>query len=158
MHVGYATGNAYRCYIPELKRVFVSKDGTFLEKLYRYKDLVTFEIGSGHKNSDEESLSDYDNEYQEAIRVENEGGIIGDNATEIEGGNDAPNPPGKSDGFENGPWKVGYHDGNGSEQDVGDGKGIDIQKAPEKPQKKTSGRRKSGRKFNKPNRFSEARE
>lgn len=38
VHVGYNPGDAYRAYIPELGRVFVSKDVTFLEKLYRVSD------------------------------------------------------------------------------------------------------------------------
>lgn len=35
VHVGYDAGNSYRVFIPEIRRVFVSKDVTFLEKLYR---------------------------------------------------------------------------------------------------------------------------
>ena len=34
IHVGYAPGDVYRAYIPELKRVFVTTDITFVEKLY----------------------------------------------------------------------------------------------------------------------------
>ena len=34
IHVVYAPGDAYRAYIPELKRAFVTKDITFFEKLY----------------------------------------------------------------------------------------------------------------------------
>lgn len=37
IHVGYATGNAYKSYIPELGRDFIWKDVTFIEKLYRRK-------------------------------------------------------------------------------------------------------------------------
>lgn len=60
VHVDYPSCNAYQCYIPEFKRVFQSKDVTYLEKLYRYEDSVTFEIGSDYENSDEKSLSDDD--------------------------------------------------------------------------------------------------
>lgn len=44
IHVGYAPGDAYRCYIPELGRVFVSKDVTFIEKLYRQVRDVTLDV------------------------------------------------------------------------------------------------------------------
>lgn len=35
IHVGYAPGDAYRAYVPEMKRVLVTKDVTFIEKLIR---------------------------------------------------------------------------------------------------------------------------
>lgn len=55
IHVGYAPGEAYRAYIPELKRVFVSKDATFIEKLYNKVDsTTTFEI---ENVSDEDEIN-----------------------------------------------------------------------------------------------------
>lgn len=41
IHVGYAPGNSYRAYIPEIGRVFLSKDVTFMRKLYRRQFSVT---------------------------------------------------------------------------------------------------------------------
>ena len=54
IHVGYNPGNAYRCYIPKLGRVFVSKDVTFIEKLYRYTRSISFEIAEDIKVKDTE--------------------------------------------------------------------------------------------------------
>ena len=42
IHVGYAPGDAYRAYIRELKCVFVSKDVTFIERLYKNTDETSF--------------------------------------------------------------------------------------------------------------------
>lgn len=40
VHVGYNPGDAYRAYIPELGRVFMSKDVRFIENLYRTKAIA----------------------------------------------------------------------------------------------------------------------
>lgn len=59
IHVEYAPGDAYRVYIPALKRVFVSKDFTFIEKLYRnIGTTATFDIENG---SDVEQVYDKSN-------------------------------------------------------------------------------------------------
>lgn len=54
-HVGYAPGDAYCSYIPELKRMFLSKYVTFMEKLYRNPSTVAFDIGEESEDSDDES-------------------------------------------------------------------------------------------------------
>ena len=45
---------AYRCYVPDLKPVFASKDVTFIEKLCWQASSTTFEVLSELKNSEEE--------------------------------------------------------------------------------------------------------
>lgn len=40
----HAPGDAYRAYIPELDRVFVSKDVTFIENFYRNPRKIELEI------------------------------------------------------------------------------------------------------------------
>ncbi len=40
----YNPSDAYRCYMPELGRVFASKDVTFIEKLYRHPSTVAFDV------------------------------------------------------------------------------------------------------------------
>ena len=52
IHARYATGDAYRCYIPELQRLFISKDVAFIEKLYKKANTTMFEIPTySHDNS-----------------------------------------------------------------------------------------------------------
>ena len=54
IHVRYAPGDANRCYIPELKRVFISEGVTFIEKLYKKENKTKFEIPTcSHDNSSE---------------------------------------------------------------------------------------------------------
>lgn len=50
--LGTHLGGSFRAYIPELRRVFISKDVKFLEKLYR-SQTITFDIGEA---SDERNL------------------------------------------------------------------------------------------------------
>lgn len=59
IHVGYTSGDAYRCYIPTLGRVFVSRDVTFIEKLYRNPGLITVDIEEGSQN--DVTTNDLDN-------------------------------------------------------------------------------------------------
>lgn len=58
IHVGYAPGNAYRAYIPELELVFVSKDVTFIEKLYGEPTKIAFEMGSSSNQDGENEHED----------------------------------------------------------------------------------------------------
>ncbi len=46
IHVGYDPADAFRCYIPELGRVLVSKNVKFIEKLYRHPSTVAFDVGN----------------------------------------------------------------------------------------------------------------
>lgn len=64
IHVGYAPGDAYRSYIPEIGRVFVSKDVTFIEKLYRRQYTETVPSIPGHVN-EEESSSSSESDYSD---------------------------------------------------------------------------------------------
>lgn len=57
-HVGYNPGDAYRCYIPKLKRVFVSKDVTFIEKLYHQPSKVSFDVGNAQGSSSIDMVDD----------------------------------------------------------------------------------------------------
>ena len=41
VHFGYAPGNSYRAYVPELDCVLVSKDVTFIEMLYQLDTSVS---------------------------------------------------------------------------------------------------------------------
>jgi len=68
IHVGYAPGNAYRAYIPEIGREFVSKDVTFIEKLFRRQFTVTLPAPPNGNNSEESSNSD--SEYDSAEESE----------------------------------------------------------------------------------------
>ena len=53
--MGYIDGGAYRCYIPETGRVFVTKDVTFIEKLYHIDPEISFNEVSGRIRDDEEN-------------------------------------------------------------------------------------------------------
>ena len=44
-----------RCYIPELGRVFITKDVTFIEKLYHIDPEISFNEVSGRIRDDEEN-------------------------------------------------------------------------------------------------------
>eukprot|EP00171_Calliarthron_tuberculosum_P012290 IDg12290t1 len=74
LHAGCAPGGAYRRYISELKRVFFSKDTTFIEKIYRDSSSVTFEIGNDSDSSEKER--DSDDEYIDAYEAGNGGGTV----------------------------------------------------------------------------------
>lgn len=50
--VGYMDSGAYRAYIPQLGRIFVSKNVTFIEKLYR-PNSASFNIDSGSDTDDD---------------------------------------------------------------------------------------------------------
>jgi len=72
IHVGYDPSGAYRSYIPELGRVFISKDITFLEKLYRRQFTVTLPAGLKPSNSEERENSDSDYESADEKNAEPE--------------------------------------------------------------------------------------
>ncbi len=55
IQVGYAHRDAYRAYIAELGHVFVSKNVTFIEKLYRHLNTVSLDMDD---NADDESNID----------------------------------------------------------------------------------------------------
>ena len=107
IHDGYANGNVYRCYIPELKRVFISKDETFVEKLYKNENAASFGIrqelhnGSSNKNgaSDEEVHQDVDEENND-----DESGQSEDEDTNLEDPNDKGNSTNERKLI---PWKSG---------------------------------------------------
>ena len=62
LDVGYNPGDAYRVYIPELGHVLISKDVTFIEKLYRYDSSVSVgEIGMNDDRDNEEDCQEVDN-------------------------------------------------------------------------------------------------
>lgn len=68
IHVGYNPGDAYRAYIPSLGRVFVSKDVTFIEKLYKRQQMVAFDIAEESENSESEEDDNNSHDEKESDR------------------------------------------------------------------------------------------
>lgn len=65
LHVGYNAGGAYRCYIPELGRVFLSKDVTFIEKLYRTEDEEISTMDEQEQGEERETRVPVENRVEE---------------------------------------------------------------------------------------------
>lgn len=81
VHVGYNDGGSYRAYVPALGRVFVSRDVTFIEKLYRFPQQVSFEVGESRITNDVQGTDDKsggsdenDEDYHSADEVPDNGG------------------------------------------------------------------------------------
>ena len=106
-HLGYAPGDAYRCYIPELKRVFVSKDVTFMEKLTGRNDMISLEIND---KSSETNRGEKDEKF---VDIDNEGDSLS-TARNIESSNEQTINPNKK----RLPWISGEFDHEESDSDV----------------------------------------
>lgn len=68
IHVGYDSSGAYRAYVPDLRRVFVSRDVTFVEKLPRRRPAATFDMDE----TNETLPDDHEDNYAERSDCDDE--------------------------------------------------------------------------------------